>query len=194
MKAAMWILGSVLIVGCITVNVHFPEGAVQKAADDYVRELYKAKAEQEAKPKDTSWNWQAPNSLALVARLFLDQANAKDFSLDSPEIKSIQKSQSGRISKIDKLKKEGIIGETFNGRLQIQKRKKWKPLKMRMAKKLVEAENADRDKLYSAVLRKNKMSSNFLPKVQEKFRKSFQNVSPSGTWVEAAQGSWSQKP
>src|SRR3954470_20952661 len=28
---------------CVTVNVNFPESAVQKATDDYVRDLYRAK-------------------------------------------------------------------------------------------------------------------------------------------------------
>ncbi|MEZ4871386.1 MAG: hypothetical protein R2827_03890 [Bdellovibrionales bacterium] len=47
------ILGaSVLLVSCITVNVNFPEAAVQKAADDYVKELFikqKQEAEMEGK-------------------------------------------------------------------------------------------------------------------------------------------------
>ena len=32
-----------LTAACVTVNVNFPESTVQKATDDYVKELYKAK-------------------------------------------------------------------------------------------------------------------------------------------------------
>ena len=42
MNSSVFVWAMILFVGisCVTVNVNFPEGAVQKAADDYVKELY----------------------------------------------------------------------------------------------------------------------------------------------------------
>ncbi len=51
-KNNFWISGILfLFASCITVNVNFPESAVKKAADDFVKELYSSEAQASA-PKD----------------------------------------------------------------------------------------------------------------------------------------------
>lgn len=56
-------------LGCVTVNVNFPESAVQKETDDFVRDLYRAKEKGKAASNGTSsGNSPAPASASTHAQ------------------------------------------------------------------------------------------------------------------------------
>lgn len=180
----------VLLPACVTINVNFPEGAVQKAADDYVRELYKAKMDDSVKKSTPDkQSYLAPFSL-------MAQAHAQDvgqFSVNSVKAKKIQSSQRGRLKKISSFKKKGFLGESSEGLLVLRNKNKIKPLLRKKIQKLLEAENKDRLALYGEVIKINNLDSDWLPKIKKTFARSFQSMTPSGTWVEAG-GQWSKKP
>lgn len=178
------------VAGCVTVNVNFPEGAVQKATDDYVKDLYRAKeqtapVEKETKSKTgSSFLW-----------FVIDTAKADGFAMkvESPKVKEIQGRQAQRIGKIDQFKKEGIIGECSEGLLVIYKEETLKPLQKKVVDTLIKEENSDRNMLYEEILKINSMNSSMLSQVQKSFFNSFKMVSPAGTWLKV-DGQWEKKP
>ena len=178
-----------LVVGCVTVNVNFPEGAVQKASDDYVRDLYRTKEQSKAPtPKASStpsalFQWIVPN------------ANADDLPLNmsSPKIASIKNVMKALIPDIIEQKKAGVLGETFDGKLTIHGEGNLKPLLKKKVEELVKNDNSARDLLYAEVIRSNGLPPSSLASVKRTFARSFQAESPSGTWVQNMDGSWTQK-
>jgi uncharacterized protein YdbL (DUF1318 family) len=177
-----------VVVSCVTVNVNFPEGVVQKAADDYVRDLYKARQDSKEETKKEL----KPQSyhLYLIATAY---AQAPQFKVNTPAAQNIQRRQRARVGKIDKLKTSGVIGETDKGLLAIYPKSGAKKLKLKRASKLVQEENTDREALYAEIMSSNSLPAAMDPKVRASFFNSFKSVSPSGTWMQV-QGQWQKKP
>mgnify|MGYP002835222557 CR=1 FL=1 len=179
-----------LLASCITVNVNFPEAAVQKAADDYVKELYKAKQEAEEGEK-TSRLINIPG-IKLVSLSLVPMAHAEsEFSIKSAKAKEIQSRQASRISKIDRFKKKGLIGEAQNGLLEV-KNDSGKKLEMKRVNQLVAEENADRESLYNEVMSSNGIDPSQSARLRKSFHQSFVDASPAGTPVES-NGQWKAK-
>lgn len=201
MAAVATVLGLILSA-CVTVNVNFPESAVQKATDDYVRELYRAKAKgrEEATPatpdKTSAWSPTA-QALALLSDALTTQAHAQGieaFKVKSGKTEGIQASMSGRVAEILKYKRSGAIGETNQGLLTIRGAENLKPIERKKVESLVAADNADRESLYAEVMAINSLPDEKKASLQSSFARSFQAESPSKTWVQDAGGQWEQKP
>lgn len=185
---AGWALG-----GCVTVNVQFPESAVQKASDDYVRDIYRAK-ERSKSPNGEPSPTASPATGAAWS--FFTEARADDdiFKMDSDKALAIKDRLKARVEEVINLKRSGAIGETNDGRLVIKEAGKLKKLQAKKAEKVVADENKDRDELYDEILRINGLQAARLKSVQKNFSRSFQAESPSSTWVESTDGKWAQKP
>lgn len=190
MIAGALVVATALIAGCVTVNVNFPESAVQKATDDYVRDLYRTKEQSKVKSSPTP-----AGTSSSIQFSFISSAYANDvFTLTSAETNNIKSKMKSRIGDIINQKKEGYLGETNEGTLVIRDASKVKPLLKKKVEDLVRDENADRQALYAEIVKENKLSTNNLGQVKKSFTRSFQAESPSGTWVQSLEGAWSQKP
>lgn len=182
-----------LLSGCITVNVNFPEAAVQQASDSYVEQLYRMREEAEKQKAGSSEAdkgaqlspWQSPWSLLIP------QAWAKEFRMQSELITEIQRREASRLDQVERFKREGLIGE--NNQALLELRGSPKTLQKRRIESLIKAENQDRQRLYEEVLRINGMDRGQKSTVVNKFANSFQNKSPKGTWIQNSQGQWSKK-
>lgn len=181
---------------CVTVNVNFPESAVQKATDDYVRDLYRAKEKGKQPQASPAPAVKSTSSAELLWEIIVPSAQAGDdlITAKTPAALAIQKKQLARIDSIIEQKKAGLLGEKVDGTLVIKDPSKLKPGLKMMLENLVKDENADRSQLYQEILKANGLPGNRLQNVERSFSRSFQAESPSGTWVENPDGSWSQKP
>jgi uncharacterized protein YdbL (DUF1318 family) len=179
---------AILTLGaCVTVNVNFPEGAVQKAADDYVHELYKAKE------KGSGGTTPGATKKSSLLDIILPSAMAQEGSLiprDHPEVKPIFERQVGRLGKIDDFKKKGFVGEGKDGQLVLRS---VPDLMKSKVQDEVEKENKDRSQLLKVLTKINSLGDESLSVFQNKLKDAYRTPSPSGTWVEGSDGSWSRK-
>jgi len=198
-KSALFIFAT-LFAACVTVNVHFPESSVQRAADDYVRELYQAKEKGTTKPGGDSAPTEkkdsksSPQSRHFELNLLGTPAlAASDFKVDSEKAREILSRQKTRINDIDKYKASGVLGESRDGLLFIKDSKKLKKLETKKVDSILTEENKDREALYLEIVESNG-SNRVLPElVRKTFSRSLQNLSPAGTWIEDETGAWSKK-
>lgn len=187
-------------VACVTVNVNFPESAVQKATDDYVRDLYRAKERGKSTSPETPSP--APASDSKSSSLWehlelIPQVHAADddvFKVNTEKAMKIREKLAGRLNEVLAQKRAGVLGETQDGKLTIQAPSKLKPILKKKVESLVSEENKDRNELYEEILTANGLKSNRMINIQKSFARSFQAESPSGTWVESPDGKWAQKP
>src|SRR5690606_3968448 len=108
------------------------------------------------------------------------------------ETKKIQLRQAMRLDEINSLKREGFLGESNNGYLVL--RGSPSPLKQKRIKSLLKEENEDREELYKEVLKANNQPSSKMKLIEDSFSRSFTSNSPSGSWEQNEDGSWSKKP
>lgn len=179
---------------CVTVNVNFPESAVQKATDDYVREIYRAKEKGKgstspavAEPAKTT------SSFSLISTAWAGPTEG-NFQVRSVKAQAIQTRMAGRIDEIVAQKRAGIFGETNDGMLVVHMPQKLAKLLLQKAEKTIGEENTDRKELYAEIVKINGLESSRMSAIQKSFSRSFQAESPSGTWVQDTGGNWSQKP
>ncbi len=189
------LLASLVWISCITVNVNFPEGAVQKAADDYVRELYRAKQEKDSVGKGEIKPEVKPGAFNEIFVLVQDAVAADVvINVKTPKAKEIQSRLATRLDEVLAAKRSGVLGESQDGMLVIKDSASLKPIQRKKMESLVNSENADRNLLYSEVVQSNSLATTRTMDVQKSFSRSFQSESPSGTWVESESGTWSKKP
>jgi len=193
------VLFGLTLAGCVTVNVNFPESAVQKASDDYVRDLYRTK---EQGHLTTPTSTATPTSGAVFsfpqhifsAVIATAEAQEPTFNMSSPKIDSIKVKMKANVPDVIEQKKAGTLGENQQGKLMLHNSGALKPLLKKKLEDLVHNENQLRDSLYAEVMSSNHLPANSAPAVRKSFARSFQAESPSGTWIENADGSWTQKP
>jgi len=184
---------------CVTVNVPvvFPEATVQRATDDYVRELYRAKERGKTPAPARGAQNETSAWVALLDFSIFPEAQAADgaaFRVDTQKALKIRENLAGQVSEVLTQKRAGVVGETKDGLLAIRDASKLKKLLLQKVEKLVGDENALRKELYAEVASANNIPASRIGSVQESFARSFQAESPSGSWVENDSGSWNQKP
>lgn len=190
MKAAA-VLSAVFLTACVTINIYFPAAAAEKAADEIIKEIQ----QEPVKPKpQSSWSgWQLSVLHGLEALLdnVISPAVAAeaDLTIDSPEIRQAQVSMQSRFPALQALYGQGFVGIQADGLLAVRD----VPLSERNAtNKLVQAENADRMRLYQAIANANGHPE-WLGDIKTTFAQRWVSNAQAGWWYQNAGGSWKQK-
>ena len=186
-------LSIALLLGpsCITVNVNFPETAVQHAADDFVKDLYgtqPASVEETVPPEEQESKKpsKTPKVKSGFINFFTATAFAQSINMSTPKAREIKARMGTRVSEIMKWKSKGAIGESFDGNLVIKDNAD-------QVKALVETENKDRELLYEEVQSVNALSDHNQDRIRKFFGSAFRSNSPSGSWIENESGKWTKK-
>ncbi|MDC9727772.1 MAG: DUF1318 domain-containing protein [Methyloprofundus sp.] len=172
-----------LLTACVTINIYFPAAATEKVADEIIQGI------QQEEEKDQSSNqlpallpqWQV--SLYRVVdntlSIFIASAHAEaNLSVNNSEIRQIRARMKARFSSLAPYYRSGLIAINSNGLLSSRGQA---PLKERNTiKKLITAENADRNNLYQAIA-----NANGHPEWHAQIKATF-----SRSWVKHAQSGW----
>jgi uncharacterized protein YdbL (DUF1318 family) len=185
---------AIALVGCVTINVYFPEAAAQKAADQFIGNVIN-----DATPAKPSPQNQPPAShppSAMLLDLLVPSAQAADV----PDIR-IQTSASEAISArmrsrfqgpLGALLDSGAVGFARDGMVAMRDAAKV-PLSQRaQASAIVADENHDRGALYREVASANGHPE-WQPQIQSTFAKGWIDRAKSGWYVQSATGAWQQK-
>ena len=190
---------AVALVGCVTINVYFPEAAAQKAADQFIGNVIgpaaaaAAPAPKEQKPAPKS-NGSQPS--AMLLDLLIPAAQAADV----PDIR-IQTSATAAISSrmqarfqgpLGQLLDSGAVGFTHDGMVAMRDAAKV-PLSQRaQANATVADENRDRTALYREVANANNHPE-WESQIRTTFAKSWIEKAHAGWYYQNAAGAWQQK-
>lgn len=192
-----WLIGllMVLLVSCVTVNIYFPAAAIQKAADQIVDDVRKT-----PEPAPGSTPEQKPDKSSLLDRIRVvrlgpaeAQAAAVDVNVSTPAIRNIRASLASRFPQLQPLYTKGAIGETNTGLIAARDTGALSLKEKADLNRLVEQENADRQALYTEVIRANSLDPGQLGEVQRLFANSWRDKSAPGWWVQQNNGQWGRK-
>ena len=192
-----WLIGllMVLLVSCVTVNIYFPAAAIQKAADQIVDDVRKT-PEPAPGPKPE----QKPDKSSLLDRIRVvrlgpaaAQAAAVDVNVSTPAIRNIRASLASRFPQLQPLYAKGAIGETNTGLIAARDIGALSLKEKADLNRLVEQENADRQALYTEIIRANSLDPGQLGEVQRLFANSWRDKSAPGWWIQQDNGQWGRK-
>jgi uncharacterized protein YdbL (DUF1318 family) len=191
---------AVALVGCVTINVYFPEAAAQKAADQFIGNVLDDSGV--ARPGDNKTapaaDKPAPGKQPSAALLDLlipaaQAADAPDIQVRTPETDAIRARMTSRFSgQLKTLFDSGAVGFTANGQVAVRDAGSL-PLDQRsQANAVVGQENNDRDALYREIAKANGHPE-WEPQIRKTFADGWVQRSPSGWYYQDASGAWKRK-
>lgn len=185
---------TLLVSACVTVNIYFPAAAVERAADQIVKETWGGPNDPaKAAPKPQSYNRYAPIRLAALS--FISEAHAQeaDINVSNPAIRALKDSIRERSGAIKPFMDRGNIGIAQDGLLAIRGTDGLNLKERAETKQLVDAENRDRENLYAEIAKANNISRESIPRIKTIFAKSWIDQAQSGWWIQDGQGNWKKK-
>ena len=176
---------AVALVGCVTINVYFPEAAAQKAADQFIGNVLN-----EATPATPAPKVQKPAAKdgGQPSAMLLDLLIPAAYAADTPDIRiqtaateAIRGRMQGRFQgALGDLLDSGAVGFTRDGMVAMRDAAKV-PLSQRaQANATVADENRDRIALYREIA-----NANNHPEWEAQIRATF-----AQTWIEHARPGW----
>ena len=190
---------AVALVGCVTINVYFPEAAAQKAADQFIGTVLDqanpaakpAPKEPASVPKDSG-----SHPSAMLLDLLIPAAQAADvpnIRIQTSATESIRTRMHARFQgTLGELLDSGAVGFTRDGMVVMRDAAKV-PLSVRaQANATVADENRDRTALYREVANANSHPE-WEAQIRSTFAKSWIEQARAGWYYQDASGAWQKK-
>ena len=178
---------------CVTVNIYFPAAAVERAADQIVKETWAGPAKPATPvPQPQSRSLFSPNrflALSFVSEAFAQDA---DINVTNPAIRALKDSIRKRSDAIKPYMDRGNIGIAQDGLLAIRSADGLNLKERAEANQLIDAENKDREALYAEIAKANGIPKENIPKIKSIFAKSWIEQAQPGWWIQN-NGNWQKK-
>lgn len=188
------LLTSAFLVGsCVTVNIYFPAAAVERAADQIVKETWGNQAEKMKKEQPQS-RFVDPEAVRVMFNP-VNEAHAQeaDINVSNPAIRALKDSIKNRSDSIKPYMDRGNVGISRDGLLTVRTTEGLNLKERAEAQQLVDAENRDREALYLEIAKANNIARESVPKIKTIFARSWIEQARPGWWIQDAQGNWKKK-
>jgi uncharacterized protein YdbL (DUF1318 family) len=186
------VLIAFLANACVTVNIYFPAAAVERAADEIVKETWGSRTEWAPKEQPRSL---LPAAWKIVSVTFIDEVFAQeaDINISNPAIRALKDSIKNRSGSIKPFMDRGNVGLTKDGLLTVRTTEGLSLKERAEVQQLVDAENRDRESLYLEIAKANNFPLESVAKIRSIFARSWVEQAQAGWWIQDAQGNWQKK-
>jgi len=182
-----------LLSACVTVNIYFPAAAVERAADQIVKETWGG-PEQPVKKEEPRSSLMRPTTVAGLF-VFVGEASAQeaDINVSNPAIRALKDSIKNRSGSIKPFMDRNNVGITRDGLLTVRTTEGLNLKERAEVQQLIDAENRDREALYLEIAKANNIAQESVPKIKMIFAKSWIEQAQPGWWIQDPQGNWKKK-
>ena len=181
--------GCLALAACVTINVYFPAAAAEEAADHIIKDIWGPDEAPKPESKEQSSLGTPANGIMLAAlRETLDfvipaaEAQA-DIDVSSPAIRALTASMKARATDLTPFFDSGAIGLTADGLVAQRDVNSVALADRTRVRKLIDAENADRNSLYVEIA-----NANGHPEWESDIRGTF-----AQRWIANAHAGWYYK-
>lgn len=190
------LISALFLTACVTINIYFPAAAAEKVADEIIQDIQgvapdQSKSKVVPQPHLSEWQVSIFRLVDQALSVVISSAHAEvNLPADSPEIRRIRASMRTRFSVLKVYYDQGAIGIqsdgllTQKGKVSLKDRNK--------VKKLIKAENMDRNNLYKAIANANNHPE-WVAQIKSTFAVRWISNAQPGWWYQLANGSWKQK-
>ena len=184
---------TLFVSACVTVNIYFPAAAVERAADEIVKETWGGPGEAPKKPQPQSRLRVVPKSALSFSLAGNAYAQEPDINISNPAIRALKDSIKNRSESIKPYMDKGNVGINQDGLLTVRGTDGLSLKERAEVQQLIEAENRDRESLYREIAKANNFGDDAVPKIKRIFSKSWADQARSGWWIQDPQGNWRRK-
>ena len=174
-----------MAIACVTINIYFPEAAVQKTAEEIVDEVRKGEQEGEKKQKEEV----SKASFWLVPAAFAQEEER----VSTPKIRALKQSLKEKEPLLLPFFNKGNIGEANDGFIQVRNEDNLSLKEKADLRRLTKDVNGDRENLYAEVAKAMDIDTSQIPRIQKIFAKSWIENSRTGWWIQKEDGQWERK-
>jgi uncharacterized protein YdbL (DUF1318 family) len=186
-------LAALFYSACVTVNIYFPAAAVERAADQIVKETWGgAAAPAKDAPQPQSQKSRPAAHLASLGLIAAAHAQEADINVSNPAIRALKDSIKQRSDALKPYMDRGAVGIAQDGLLAVRDSDGLSLKERADVKQLVDAENRDRESLYAEIAKANNIPRDSIPKIKSIFAKSWMDQARPGWWVQDG-GNWRRK-
>lgn len=193
MKKRLLFFSLFFLTACVTVNIYFPAAAVQRAADKIVEETWGEPGKGGGPEGPRSERPERSRfflSLGMASEAF---AQEPDINVSNPAIRALKASIKRRSDLLKPYLDKGNVGIAGDGLLTVRSTDGLGLRERAEVNQLVEAENGDREALYSEIARANNFPAALVPRIKAIFAKSWTDQARPGWWIQDPQGNWKKK-
>jgi uncharacterized protein YdbL (DUF1318 family) len=202
-----------VVAACVTINVYFPAVAAEKAADRIIQDVWGQQPGAESPPAKKTPDGQTPEAspepqsrripewqqqaMALGGQLMsalIPVAHAAEPNIDisSPAIRKITNAMEKRHSQLKPYYDAGAIGLTRDALIEVRDLNAVPLPKRGEVRRLVAAENRDRNALYAEIARANGHPE-WEADIRQVFARQWIQKAPSGWYYRKSDGGWTKK-
>ena len=172
-------------IACVTINIYFPEAAVQKTAEEIVDEV--RKSEEEGKKKQEKDIVQS--SFSLIPAVYAQEEE----TVSTPKIRALKQSLKDKEPLLRPFFNQGNIGEANDGFIKIRSEDNLNLKDKADLRRLTKEVNSDRESLYAEVAKALNIEESQIPRIQKIFAKRWIENSRPGWWIQKDDGEWIRK-
>ena len=182
---------TLMLAACVTVNIYFPAAEVQKTAEEIVSDVYGDKKQEQTKPE------QKPGDSSSLERILNiigpSPAMAQNVTaVSNASIRAIKGRIAARHRQLAPFYARGNVGIANNGMLVLRDQAGLSVPQVAQVRRLVNADNADRNRLNQEVASAIKQPQN-TAKVAAIFADEWRNKAAKGWWIQQNNGAWVRK-
>jgi uncharacterized protein YdbL (DUF1318 family) len=182
-----------LVSACVTVNIYFPAAAVERAADQIVKETWGGPQEPVKKEEPRS-SILGPAQVTGIFRVVGEAyAQEADINVSNPAIRALKDSIKTRSNSIKPFMDRANVGIGRDGLLVVRSTDGVNLKERAEIQQLVDAENRDREALYLEIAKANNIARESVPRIKTIFAKSWIEQAQPGWWIQDEQGNWKRK-
>ncbi|MBN8923344.1 MAG: hypothetical protein BGP10_01340 [Rhodanobacter sp. 68-29] len=192
---------AIALVGCVTINVYFPEAAAQKAADQFIGTVLDGSApkappatDKSAPARDTPPPARQPS--AMLLDLLVPAAHADDvpnLRVQTPAVQAIHDRMQARFqNSLQALLDSGAVGFTRDGMVAMRDAAKLPLSERAQASATVADENRDRAALYREIANANNHPE-WEAQIRATFAQTWIDHAHAGWYYQNASGAWQRK-
>ncbi|MFN2376938.1 MAG: YdbL family protein [Candidatus Binatia bacterium] len=181
-----------LATACVTVNIYFPAPEVREAAERIVDETWGGAAAPAPGPQSS-----LSRSILLVAGRLLSPADAHaadmDVNVSTAAIRAIKAAMKQRAAQLKPHLGSGAVGVGKDGMLVVRDAGAADLATKASIRRLVDAENKDRDALYREIATANNYGAERVGDIRSIFAQTWKDKAEPGWWVQGADNAWKKK-
>lgn len=187
---------AVALVGCVTINVYFPEAAAQKAADQFIGNVLAPATPAAPAPQTPKPEAGGPQPSAMLLDLLIPAAHAADvpnIRIQTSATEAIRTRMHARFQgTLGELLDSGAVGFTRDGMVAMRDAAKVSLSARAQANATVADENRDRTALYREIANANSHPE-WEAQIRATFAKSWIEQARAGWYFQDAAGAWQKK-
>lgn len=187
----LMIAAALFVAGCITVNIYFPAPEVRRAAEQIVEETWgdgQMGTATPGTPTGSDSSWLSPFLVSAA-----HAQNDVDINVSTAAIRTLKAQMKTRADQLKPHLDKGQVGIGNDGMLVIRNLEGVPLRDQATVRRLVDAENRDRETLYQEIAKANDFGSERVPDIRRIFAETWIAKAERGWPIQKSDGSWGTK-